>query len=168
MRAIEEFIGITEQAAYQGDYPMNVIKAAQEALREIDVRMKALEFSKREHAPEENSNPVASTYLYEIIAPGEPSAGIPDLYDEVTVLVGSGDPGGDDGEFGEYMRKAIAEWYGTPTVKLAVSNATDAQPAQDEALLIKIIDLMFDRDTMSNGMTSVDIAKQIIAAVRAS
>ena len=48
---------------------------------------------------------------YTIIHNGEPAAGFLPFSDMVTIFVKSGDPGGEDGEFRDYMKQCLAEWY---------------------------------------------------------
>ena len=47
---------------------------------------------------------------FEIYHPGEMAAGIFPYEDKVTVTV-EHDPGGEKGEFEEYMRESLAEWF---------------------------------------------------------
>lgn len=42
---------------------------------------------------------------------GEEGAGILPFTDTVEILIESGDPGGEPGEFQEFMRQALLEWY---------------------------------------------------------
>lgn len=53
---------------------------------------------------------MAIQFQFYVSHPGEPGAGIRSYSDEILVTVQSGDPGGDPGEFPEWMRQAIAEW----------------------------------------------------------
>jgi len=53
----------------------------------------------------------AEVYSYFIVHPGERAAGIRSYDETVTVIVQSGDPGGEPEEFHEYMRKVLAEWF---------------------------------------------------------
>lgn len=48
---------------------------------------------------------------FQIVHPGEPFAGITGFNDEVEIIVESGDPGGEPGEFEAFMRDCLAEWY---------------------------------------------------------
>ena len=48
---------------------------------------------------------------YDIIVPSEYSAGIRGYSDTVIINIDSGDPGGEPGEFQEFMRQALLEWY---------------------------------------------------------
>lgn len=51
---------------------------------------------------------------FHIEHPGEEGAGIRSYHDKVTILVDSGDPGGEEsGEdsFTEFMRRALSEWF---------------------------------------------------------
>jgi len=48
---------------------------------------------------------------YDIHVPSELSAGLHGFDDTVIVHIHSGDPGGEKGEFAEYMRECLAEWY---------------------------------------------------------
>lgn len=50
-------------------------------------------------------------YKYIVIQPGDMSAGIYSKSDNVSVIVESGDPGGMEGEFQEWMQNAISEWF---------------------------------------------------------
>ena len=43
--------------------------------------------------------------------PGEMGAGIRPYNDLVVIKIDSGDPGGEDGEFAEYMRDCLRSWY---------------------------------------------------------
>lgn len=57
-------------------------------------------------------NPASQArYYYEVVAPGEPGAGIRGFTDTVTVLLESGNPGGDPGDFEGHLRAALKEWY---------------------------------------------------------
>jgi hypothetical protein len=42
---------------------------------------------------------------------GEYGAGILPFTDEVEITIVSGDPGGEPGDFQEFMRQALLEWY---------------------------------------------------------
>jgi hypothetical protein len=50
-------------------------------------------------------------FKYNICVPSELSAGLRGFNDVVTVIIDSGDAGGNTGEFEEHMRKALLEWY---------------------------------------------------------
>ena len=53
-------------------------------------------------------------YKYESDSPDELDVGLHGFRDEVTVIVDSGEPGGDptgEDSFEEYMRQALIEWY---------------------------------------------------------
>jgi len=57
---------------------------------------------------------VKGVYKYEIDSPDELDAGLHGFRDEVTVIVDSGDPGGDptgEDSFEEHMRQALIEWF---------------------------------------------------------
>lgn len=57
-------------------------------------------------------NPASQArYCYEVVAPGEPGAGIRGFTDSVMVLLESGNPGGDQGDFEGHLRAALSEWY---------------------------------------------------------
>lgn len=49
--------------------------------------------------------------IYEIYHPGEHAAGIVGFSDTIEITVESGDPGGEPGEFAEFMRYSLHEWY---------------------------------------------------------
>lgn len=61
----------------------------------------------RKAAPVETSK----VFEFEIVHPGEEDAGVFAYSEKVKVSVESGDPGGEDGEFQEHMRDAIAAWF---------------------------------------------------------
>ena len=56
-------------------------------------------------------NRIPTTWIFDIDHPGELDAGIISFSDQVFLTVASGDPGGENGEFTEFMRKALEEWY---------------------------------------------------------
>jgi hypothetical protein len=50
-------------------------------------------------------------FVFVINHSGEHAAGILPFSDSITIHVTSGDPGGEDGEFEDFMRNALKEWY---------------------------------------------------------
>lgn len=50
-------------------------------------------------------------YRYSIEFPGDASAGLRSFSDRITVVVDSGDPGGEEGEFVAFIKDALSEWY---------------------------------------------------------
>jgi len=48
---------------------------------------------------------------YYIVFPQELSAGLRGYEEEITILVDSGDPGGEDGEFFNFMKESLEEWF---------------------------------------------------------
>jgi len=50
-------------------------------------------------------------YKFVVEHPGELGAGIQPYFDEVTIYLDSGDPGGDPGEFEDFMRQCFAQWF---------------------------------------------------------
>jgi hypothetical protein len=48
---------------------------------------------------------------FHVDCPSELSAGLLGFTDDIEITVKSGDPGGENGEFEEYMKEAIQEWY---------------------------------------------------------
>jgi hypothetical protein len=58
------------------------------------------------------------SYHYDVCVPSDMPAGLYGLTEKVIIIVKSGDPGGDEGEFEEHMRQALAEWYDTGGVIL--------------------------------------------------
>lgn len=48
---------------------------------------------------------------FNVCFPGEMAAGLSSYTETVTIAVESGDPGGEQGEFAEHMRQALAEWF---------------------------------------------------------
>lgn len=64
---------------------------------------------------------IGKSFKFFIDCPGELAAGINSYTDTITIMVESGDPGGDEsGEdsFCEFMRSALAEWYDGARVNL--------------------------------------------------
>jgi hypothetical protein len=57
----------------------------------------------------------------------ELAAGINGFTDKVTIVVESGDPGGEPGEFQEFMVLALNEWYDTAGVGLREEQETMSQ-----------------------------------------
>jgi hypothetical protein len=55
---------------------------------------------------------------FDVVNDGEQAAGIAAYNDTVAVTVESGDPGGEIGEFAEYMRGCLAEWFDGAKVTL--------------------------------------------------
>ena len=54
--------------------------------------------------------------IFEINFPGDPSAGMHAYTEMVTILVASGQPGGEPSEFETHMREALCEWFDGATV----------------------------------------------------
>jgi hypothetical protein len=50
-------------------------------------------------------------FVFVVEHSGERGAGILPFSDTITIQVASGDLGGDDGEFEEFMRGTLKEWY---------------------------------------------------------
>ena len=67
----------------------------------------------------EATNTLAKTFVYEIVHPGERAAGIDAFTDVVTITIESGEPGGEPGEFAQFMRDCLADWYDGARVTLA-------------------------------------------------
>lgn len=56
----------------------------------------------------------AKSFVFEVESHFEPAAGITAYGDTVTVTVHSGEPGGEPGEFQQFIQGALAEWYDRP------------------------------------------------------
>lgn len=54
---------------------------------------------------------IQSKYIYKIDHPGERDAGISAFSDTVIVLLESGNPGGEPGDFSEHIKLALKTWY---------------------------------------------------------
>lgn len=50
-------------------------------------------------------------YTFDVYHAGERAAGLHSFTDTVTVAVESGDPGGDAGEFEEFILQTLKDWY---------------------------------------------------------
>jgi hypothetical protein len=61
---------------------------------------------------------------FHIDHPGEMDAGIWYYSDDVEIKVASGDAGGEQGEFAEFMRQALSEWYDGAGVELQDDSVT--------------------------------------------
>lgn len=57
-------------------------------------------------------------YILKLVidTPGERSAGIIGFTDEIEIKVESGDPGGEPGEFEEWIKDCLKEWYDGATI----------------------------------------------------
>lgn len=60
----------------------------------------------------------SKTYTFNITVPGEYEAGINGFTDTIKILVESGEPGGDSGEFEEHIQSCLKEWYDGGDVSL--------------------------------------------------
>lgn len=89
------------------------IKAPQE---EVVTEPETIE-SKVDSTTEHNTVHPPSEYVFEINHPGEPGAGILAFSDKVTVIIESGNPGGEQGEFEALMQMFLNEWYDVPEKK---------------------------------------------------
>ena len=56
-------------------------------------------------------------YRFFIDFPGELAAGLRSYSDEIEITIKSGDPGGEKGEFEEYIVGCLKEWYDGAYVK---------------------------------------------------
>lgn len=63
------------------------------------------------------------SYTYDIDMPWDESAGLRGFTDRITITVESGDPGGEEGEFAEFMRESLAEWYDGAGVEIIAFDA---------------------------------------------
>lgn len=87
-------------------------------------------------------------FTFDITAPAELAAGRRGFEDRITVIVDSGDPGGDGDEFAVYLRQALAEWFdayvalneNAPSVRLQAE--WDALAADRDALTKLTSDLL--------------------------
>lgn len=64
---------------------------------------------------------MAYVRLFEVDHQGEPDAGVSSYSDKVTVIVQSGNPGGEesgDESFQEFMRETLAEWFDGASIRL--------------------------------------------------
>jgi len=56
---------------------------------------------------------------FEITHPGDSSAGIHSYSETVNISVESGDPGGEDGDFLQFMRECLSDWFDGAAVENA-------------------------------------------------
>lgn len=94
---------------------------------------------------------MAKYFTFDINVPGDYVAGIPDIVDEVTVTVDSGDPGGDaeSKEFAEHMTNALQEWYDSPKVELIMVEDEDGI-VYEKPKDLSWFDFEFDEDDWDN------------------
>jgi hypothetical protein len=64
-------------------------------------------------------NPNLKTWSFDVVHHGERSAGILAYSDTIRISVESGDPGGIEGEFEQYIRQCLAQWYDGARVELS-------------------------------------------------
>ena len=57
------------------------------------------------------------TIEFSIYHPGERMAGIRAFEDNIKIIIESGDPGGEPGEFEKYIQKFLKEWYDAEVVQ---------------------------------------------------
>jgi hypothetical protein len=62
---------------------------------------------------------MSGTFVFNVEMPQELGAGLLGFTDVVTISVESGDPGGEPGEFEEFIRNALREWYDGAGIELA-------------------------------------------------
>ncbi len=61
--------------------------------------------------PVQFDSTVQSKYVFAAVHPGEPGAGITGFTDTVMIILESGDPDGDPGDFAGHLKSTLAEWY---------------------------------------------------------
>jgi len=78
---------------------------------------------------------MAKELKFDVYHPGEMGAGILGYSDAVTVTV-ENDPGGEEGEFEQYMRECLAEWFDgakvTPNDGFSRARTRTRQPPRPE------------------------------------
>lgn len=67
------------------------------------------------------------TYHFAVLVPGEPLAGLPGVQDTVTVSVASECPGGEPGEFEQFLAYMLAQWYGGKPGDVTVAGVDDGR-----------------------------------------
>jgi len=65
---------------------------------------------------------MAKTFVFEVKENHDPDAGITFYGDSVSVTIHSGNPGGEERDFVEHIRQALAEWYDAPVVAMDTEN----------------------------------------------
>lgn len=77
--------------------------------------------------------PRAANFHFHIEFSGELSAGLRPYSDDVLVIVNSGDPGGEPGEFLEFLRTSLREWFDGAAV-MTQDEYADLVEAQNKVL----------------------------------
>lgn len=67
-------------------------------------------------------NDVKMKLLFYVNHPGEIGAGIYGFTDMIKIEIESGDPGGEEGEFAEFMREYLSEWFDGAKVVNVIDN----------------------------------------------
>lgn len=57
-------------------------------------------------------------FVFEILNQGGINAGLCSFTDTIIVFVGSGNPGGNPGQFEEYMKNCLSDWFNGANVVL--------------------------------------------------
>lgn len=61
---------------------------------------------------------MAKHYSFEVVCHPDHSAGMLGYSDDITIIVDSDNPGGEPGEFEEFMQECLAEWFDGANIRL--------------------------------------------------
>lgn len=78
---------------------------------------------------------MSKTYVFDIHSLGDGAAGLSGYTEKVTVVLDSGNPLGERGEFEEHIRSSLADWFDGATIKLVA----DASPR-----IVEVMGLVFE------------------------
>lgn len=71
---------------------------------------------------------MAKEYKFDIYFPGDMSAGLWSYSDVVAVTVDSGNPGGEEGEFEQWLVEFLGEWFDGATITPSNARANGQPP----------------------------------------
>jgi len=77
---------------------------------------------------------MSKSYTFDVYSSGDAAAGLSGYTEKVTVVLDSGSPFGEPGEFEEHLRSSLADWFDGATVSLARGRSQREQEVIDMVL----------------------------------